>query len=221
MTHLRDLSPIDRLIRERFHPEDEILRAIQEDIDTSGKSSMNIGPEQGRALQVLMAAIGARKVLEVGTFFGYSAVWIGRGLPADGRLICLEVSKEHADKARTYLAQAGLDDRVEVREGQAAHLLPDLMPEAPFDLAFLDADRVNYPAYLPWLDRLLRPGGVLVVDNAYMHGRLARPELADDPTYGPSYRGMYGLLGQLASDEQWVSTVMPYADGLAVAVKRR
>lgn len=221
MSYLRELTPIDRLVRERFHSEDELLRAMQQDIDTSGKPSMNIGPEQGRVLQLLIAASGACKLLEVGTFFGYSAVWMGRALPAGGRLICLEISVEHADKARYYLAQAGLDDRVEVRQGPAADLLPDLMEEAPFDLVFLDADRANYPAYLPWIERLLRPGGILVVDNAYLQGRLARPELADDATYGPSYRGMQGLLTHLASDEHWLSTVMPYADGLAVAVKRR
>lgn len=220
MSHLRELSPIETRIREQFNPEDAILTRIQQDIYDDGKPAMNIGPEQGRALQVLMAAIGASKILEVGTFYGYSATWIARALPAGGRLICLEVSPQHAQKAAGFLDEAGLAELVEIRVGSGRALLPALADEAPFDLIFLDADRENYSQYLDWVERLLRPGGILAVDNAYMHGRLAEPAPQPGEPYAASYAGMTALLDRLASSPQWVSTVLPFEDGLAVAVYR-
>lgn len=219
MSQLRELSAIQSFIRELFHPEDEVLQAVQQEIADRGKPQMNIGPEQGRLLQVLLAAIGARRVLEVGTFFGYSAIWIARGLPPNGRLVCLEMLEEHAQTASRFLAEAGLDEQVEVRVGPALELLPALEAEPPFDLVFLDADKGNYQAYLSWIERLLRPGGILVVDNAYWRGRLLRDEeMEQDPSTAASYRGMHYVLDRLASDPRWTGTVMPYEDGLAVAV---
>ncbi len=219
MSHLRELSPVEAKIREQFNPEDAILTRIQQAIYDDGKPAMNIGPEQGRALQVLMAAIGASKVLEVGTFYGYSATWIARALPAGGRLVCLEVSPQHAQKAAGFLDEAGLAELVEIRVGSGRALLPALADEAPFDLIFLDADRENYPQYLDWVERLLRPGGILAVDNIYLNGRLAEPPQPGS-SYAGSYAGMTGLLERLAGDPQWISTVAPYPDGLAIAVYR-
>ncbi|MEZ4766908.1 MAG: O-methyltransferase [Caldilineales bacterium] len=220
MSHLRHLSPIEKRVREQFCPEDAVLSRIQQAIYRDDKPAMNIGPEQGKGLQLLMAAIGASRVLEVGTFYGYSAVWIARALPAGGRLICLEVSAEHADKAGGFLAEAGLSHLVDICVGPGRELLPTLDGEAPFDLIFLDADRENYAHYLDWVERLLRPGGILAVDNAYMRGRLADPAPQPGDAYAASYAGMTALLDRLASSPQWVSTVLPFEDGLAVAVYR-
>lgn len=220
MSHLSQLSPIESRIREQFYPEDAVLSRVQQAIIDDGKPTMNIGPEQGKALQVLIAAIGASKVLEVGTFYGYSAVWIARGLAAAGRLVCLEVSAEHARKAGGFLAEADLAHLVEIRVGSGAELLPSLANETPFDLIFLDADRESYPQYLDHVERLLRPGGILVVDNVYLKGRLAEPAPLADSPFAAGYAGMTALLDRLASSPQWISTVLPYEDGLAVAVYR-
>jgi caffeoyl-CoA O-methyltransferase len=213
------LSAVDRFVRETYHPEDDLLLAINAEIAARGKPPMHIGPEQGRVLQVLMAAIGARRVLEIGTFFGYSAVWIARGLPAGGRLICLEVADDHAATARRFLARAGLFDQVEVRTGPALDLLSAVAGDGPFDLIFLDADAANYSAYLDWIERLLRPGGILIVDNAYLYGGLLRDDdrQADDD---PGYRSMHEVHRRLSNSGAWTGTVMPYRDGLAVAVYR-
>ena len=181
MSQLSTLSPTELYIRELVHPEDDLLRAVQQAIRDDNKPTMSIGPEQGRALQVLMAACGAANVLEIGTFYGYSALWIARALPAGGRLTCLEVSRVHADKAAGFLQAGGVADRVEIRVGPAGKLLPGLADRQPFDLIFLDADKESYADYLPWLERWLRPGGLLVVDNVYVHGRLADPD-SDAPT---------------------------------------
>ena len=220
MSHLSKLSPIESTIRQQFYPEDAVLSRIQQAIIDDGKPTMNIGPEQGKVLQVLMTAVGASRVLEVGTFYGYSAVWIARALPADGRLVCLEVSAEHARKAGGFLAGAGLSHLVEIRVGPGGELLPNLADEASFDLIFLDADRESYSQYLDHVERLLRPGGILVVDNVYLKGRLAEPAPLADSPFAAGYAGMTGLLDRLASSPQWISTVLPYEDGLAVAVYR-
>lgn len=220
MTQLRQLSPIDTKVRELFCPEDDVLNRIQQAIINDGKRAINIGPEQGKALQLLMAAIGAVRVLEVGTFYGYSAVWIARALPAGGRLICLEVSAEHANKAGGFLAEAGVSHLVEIRVGSGRELLPALDGGELFDLVFLDADRESYAHYLDWVERLLRPGGIVAVDNAYMHGRLAGPPPQSGDPYAASFAGMRALLDRLASSPQWVSAVLPFEDGLAVAVYR-
>ncbi|MEA3335500.1 MAG: O-methyltransferase [Chloroflexota bacterium] len=216
MSHLQKLTPLQRYVRDQFHPEDELLQTIQEGIREHQKPLMNIGPEQGRMLQVLMAAIGAEHVLEIGTFFGYSAVWIGRALPPDGTLLCLEVSREHADIAQGFLDQAGLADQVEVRVGPAIGLLPEIEASAPFDMIFLDADRESYPSYLPWIEAYLRPGGLLVIDNAFAGGRLATANGGENAS--PGVKGMNTLLTAIALSDRWTGTIMPYEDGLAVAV---
>jgi predicted O-methyltransferase YrrM len=153
-------------VRELFLPHDEVLEAALRRASEAGLRSIQVPPEGGRLLGILARTVGARRILEIGTLGGYSAIHLARALPEDGRLITLELDPHHAEVARENLHAAGLADRVEVRLGPALDTLPDLAAEAPFDLAFIDADKESYPAYLDWCLRLVRPGGLIVADNA-------------------------------------------------------
>jgi predicted O-methyltransferase YrrM len=134
---------VSAYIRELFVEEDEALRWAREDSQNRGLPTINVKAEEGRFLQFLVRACGARRALEIGTLGGYSGIWIARGLAPDGWLITLEKEPEHARLAREHFAAAGLSDRVEVRVGPASELLARLTIEAPFDFVFIDADKLG------------------------------------------------------------------------------
>jgi predicted O-methyltransferase YrrM len=145
-----------------------------------------VAPAQGRTLQVLARAISARRILEIGTLAGYSAIWLARALPADGRLVTLEIDPERALVARENLARAGLSERSEVVVGPAADSLEALIRAkiAPFDMIFIDADKRNCPLYLKHSLALARTGSLIVVDNAISRGRLIDPSTGDPDANG-------------------------------------
>ena len=145
-------------------------------------AAMNIGEDEGRFLEMMVALTGARTVVEVGTFTGMSAMWLARGLPDDGRLICFELSEQYMATATEAWTEAGVVDRIEVRLGPAADSLA-LLPEEPhIDLAFVDADKVGYRTYLELLMPRLRPTGVILVDNVIWSGAVIDPEDQSDDT---------------------------------------
>jgi len=195
-----------------FAREDDLLLALREEADRSGLPPIAISPDAGRLLQLLIAAIGARRILEVGTLGGYSAIWMARALPPDGRLLTLEREPAHAAFARRFLQRAGLDDRVTVRVGAALELLPALDGEA-FDLVFLDADKAPLPTYLEWALRLLRPGGIVVADNALRGGRVLDAAATD-----PDTEGVREFNRRLAADPRLTSILVPTHDGVAIGV---
>jgi predicted O-methyltransferase YrrM len=202
---------IDQRIVALYAPEDEALRAAREAPAAHDMPSISVSPGQGRLLQVLARAVGARRILEIGALAGYSGIWLARALPADGRLISLEVSEKHADVARASLARAGVADRAEVRVGPARETLPALAAEAPFDLIFIDADKAGYPLYLDWALRLARPGGFIVADNTVREGRPlveTLPEGADEHT-----RGMWEYNRRVASEPRLLSIALPTDEG--------
>ncbi|WP_207229602.1 O-methyltransferase [Ktedonosporobacter rubrisoli] len=155
-------------VEARFAPEDSVLRDCVARMDHPGGQ---ISPSQGKLFQVLAITCGARKILEIGAMAGYSGVWLARALPADGKLISLEIDPHYAKLARATLAAAGLSERAEVRVGAALDLLPGLVSEAPFDMIFLDADKINNTRYLEWALTLSRPGALIIADNIVRHGR--------------------------------------------------
>lgn len=195
-----------------FAPEDEILIALREEADRTGLPPISISPDEGRLLQVLLRAIGARRVLEVGTLGGYSAIWMARALPGDGRLLTLEIEPAHAEFARRHLERAGVSDRVEIRVGRALDLLPALDGER-FDAVFLDADKEPLPTYFDWALRLLRPGGLLVADNALWGGRVLDDRVDDEKT-----RAVREFNRRLATDPRVTGIVVPTHDGVAIGV---
>src|SRR5687767_15267550 len=140
---------VDDYIASLFARDDDVLAALREAADREGLPPISISAVTGRLLQILLSAIGATRVLEVGTLGGYSAIWMARGLPEAGRLVTIEVDERHAEFARGYFARAGLDDRIEVRIGRALDVLPAFDGER-FDAIFLDADKEPLPTYFEW-----------------------------------------------------------------------
>jgi caffeoyl-CoA O-methyltransferase len=173
-------------------------------------SNMQIAPEQAPFLGLLVALVGARTAVEVGTFTGLSALAIARALPADGRLICCDVSTEYTDVAREFWARAGVADRIDLRIAPAARTLAALPAEPHVDFAFIDADKTGYPTYWAELVPRMRPGGVLVVDNVLRGGRVLAPRDADD-------EAIIAFNDLVAADARVDATMIPLADGLTVA----
>lgn len=200
-----------------FAPEDELLGALREEADRTGLPPTAISPDAGRFLQVLLRALNARRVLEVGTLGGYSAIWIARALPPDGTLITIEREAHHAAFAERYLERAGLATVAQVRRGRALDVLPSLDGEQ-FDLVFLDADRSPLLTYFEWALRLVRPGGIIVAHNALLGGRVAHTEVrADDD----DVRAVREFNARIATDDRVTSILMPAYDGLVVAAVNR
>ena len=158
-------------------PDDEVLEAALRDSEAAGLPQIAVSAAEGKLLHLLAQIQGASRILEIGTLGGYSTIWLARALPADGRLVSLEYSPKHAEVATRNLARAGLDKVVEVRVGPALESLAELADEepAPFDLVFIDADKVNNPHYVEWALKLTRPGSLIIVDNVVRGGRVADP----------------------------------------------
>jgi predicted O-methyltransferase YrrM len=194
-------SQVDQVLNRPLLGEDPILAAALQASHAAGLPAIAVAPNQGKMLQLMAQMVGARRILEVGTLAGYSAIWLARALPADGRLISLEIDPHHAEVARSNLAAAGLSDRAEVRVGPAIEALPKLAAEGagPFDLVFIDADKASNADYFAWALKLARPGALIVVDNVVRRG-----EIAEAGSQDPNVAGIRKLL-DLVGDEPRVS----------------
>jgi predicted O-methyltransferase YrrM len=166
---------VDDYFTSHLSPDDEALEAAVRDSEAAELPSIAVTATQGKFLQLLAQIQGARTILEIGTLGGYSTIWLARALPEDGRLISLEYSAKHAEVAARNIARAGLDRLVEVRVGPALESLPKLADEnpPPFDVVFIDADKVNNPNYVEWALRLTSAGSLIIVDNVVRDGRVA------------------------------------------------
>jgi caffeoyl-CoA O-methyltransferase len=176
-------------------------------------STMQIAPEQGAFMRLLTTALGARRAIEIGTFTGFSALCIARGLPDDGSLLCLDISEQWTAVARRFWARAGLDERIELRLGDALPSLRSLPEEPTFDLAFVDADKTGYPAYVDELHPRMTPNGVVLLDNTLRSGRVLAPTTDED-------HAVIALNASLAADPRWETALLPVADGLTMLRKR-
>ncbi len=213
-------NAVDHYIVDTFDLDDDVLRAAVEASVAAGMPQIQVSAALGRFLNLQARAIGAHRILEVGTLAGYSSIWLARALPADGRLVTLELSPKHADVARGNLARAGLDAVAEVRVGPATDSLAALVAEKaePFDMVFIDADKEGYPDYLEWSLRLSRPGTLIVADNVVRGGAIIEPDHADSRV-----QGIRRFNEMLARDHRVNATIMQTVgakgyDGIAFAV---
>lgn len=203
---------LEAYLRPLFWPEDRLLVDLARDLAERGPQ-IQVSAEEGRLLGMLVALSGARRVLEVGTLFGYSGVWMARALGPDGHLDTVELSPVHAEAAREWFSRAGLSSRVTVHQGPALEVLAGL--HGPYDLAFFDAAKAEYCDYLDHALRLVRPGGMILADNVFWNGRVLDGDAAD-----PDVRGIRDYNTRIASDPRLTSTVIPVGDGLSVSVVR-
>lgn len=210
MSESQRWEDVDDYFTTLLAPADEALEATLRDSDAAGLPHINVAPNQGKLLQLLAQVQGARRILEIGTLGGYSTIWLGRALPADGRLISLEYDAKHADVARRNLARAGLDGIAEVRTGPALESLPKLADEnpEPFDLVFIDADKVNNPHYVEWALRLTTTGSLIIVDNVVRGGRVTDADSTD-----PSIRGTRAALELIAGHPRLSGTAVQTVGG--------
>jgi caffeoyl-CoA O-methyltransferase len=197
-------------------PPDAVQRALIAETATLGPiAGMQIAPEQGAFLTLLTCVIGARYAVEVGTFTGYSALCIARGLPADGRLLCCDVSDEWTSIGRKHWAMAGVADRIDLRIAPAADTLAGLPKDETIDLGFIDADKPNYSVYYEEILARLRPNGVIAVDNVLWSGRVLDPTADDENT-----KAIKAFNAMVAADDRVDTVMLPLADGLTLCRKR-
>jgi predicted O-methyltransferase YrrM len=175
-------SAVDAFIERTLAPPDAALRGALEAAEAAGLPAIQVSPPQGRLLAMLVRLLGARRVLEFGTLGGYSSILMARALAPGGRLITLEANPDYAEVARGSIERAGLAEVVELRVGPALESLPGLEGEGPFDLVFIDADKVNTPDYFAWALEHTRPGGLIVADNVVRDGSLAEADSEDEAT---------------------------------------
>ena len=195
-----------------------VLRRLREETATRPNAAMQIGPEQGAFMGWLVGLVGARRAVEVGTFTGYSALAIARAMPADGRLVCCDVSEEYAATARRHWDEAGVGARIELRLGPAADTLAALLAEGgpgAYDFAFVDADKPSYDAYYERCLELLRPGGLLALDNVLWGGAVADPADTREST-----QALRALNDKVFRDGRVDACLVPIGDGLTLARKR-
>jgi caffeoyl-CoA O-methyltransferase len=211
------LSPeLYRYLVEHGAREDELLRRLAaETAELGGISIMQIATEQGAFMNLMVRAIGARRALELGTFTGYSAICIARALPDDGVLVTCDVNDEWAGIARRYFEQAGLAERIDLRLGPALETLRAMPAREQFDFAFIDADKAGYPDYYEETLRLLRPGGLAMLDNMLRGGRVVDPDPADEGD-----RAVMGLNQRILADERVEMAMLGVSDGVTLVLKR-
>jgi caffeoyl-CoA O-methyltransferase len=211
---------VDNYISGLFAKEDEALQATRTSIADAGFEDMSISANQGSFLQLLARLIRAQRILEIGTFAGYSTIWLARSLAKTGRLITLEFDPAHAAMARKSIARADLSGVVDLRVGRGLDLLPVLEkePAGPFDMIFVDADKPPYAEYFEWALKLSRPGTLLVFDNVIREGKVLDEDTADEKV-----AGVQRLNQIMSADSRVFSTIITsigakYYDGMAIAV---
>jgi predicted O-methyltransferase YrrM len=186
-------TSVDQYVSDSVVREDAALSAAAQATLDAGLPNISVTPAQGKLLFILARVQRASRVLEIGTLAAYSTIWLARAVGPDGRVITLESDARHADVARGNLARAGLDAVVDVRVGKALETLPGVLPDGPFDLIFIDADKPSVPEYFQWALRLSKPGSLIIVDNVVREGALIDKETTDASAVG--VRRLHDMLG--------------------------
>lgn len=205
---------VSQYISSLYAVEDSALQTAREDSPKRGLPAISIKPEEGRFLQMLVRACGARKAVEIGTLGGYSGTWIARGLLPGGKLYTLDKEIKHAEVAREHFAAAGLADTVEILIGDAHRSLLEIKNLGPFDFIFIDAEKPGYPAYFDWALENTRPGAIIAAHNAFRKGSVVG--IGEDDDHSDLMRRFNQ---QVADEDRLISTIYPAGDGTLISVK--
>ena len=198
--------------------EPDVARRLRDETQKLPQAQMQIGPDQGQFMQLLVQLIRAKKTIEVGVFTGYSSLWVANGLPDDGRTVACDVSEEYTAVARRYWKEAGVDHKIDLQLRPALETLDELLSNnqgGSFDFAFIDADKTNYQNYYERILKLLRAGGLIAVDNTIWSGRVADPKETDPDTVA-----IRKFNDQLHFDERIALSMLTVGDGLTLAMKK-
>ncbi|WP_432798702.1 O-methyltransferase [Poriferisphaera sp. WC338] len=217
--HLLASDELYQYIRVENTVEDELLRELREQTEQMAERAMQISPDQGALMHVFVKVMGAQNAIEVGTFTGYSSICIARALPADGRLVCCDVSEAWTGVAKQYWKKAGVDGRIELHLRSAVETLDELIEqgeEGAFDFAFIDADKVSYDAYYERCLKLLRPGGVIMLDNCLRDGKVIET-VADDDV---DTKAIVAMNKKVHEDDRVEAVLLSVADGLYLVRKK-
>ncbi|MGK7377678.1 O-methyltransferase [Planococcus sp. 1R117A] len=211
-------NDVDDYFAEKLHNTDPVMEAVHQNNFDAGLPGIDVSPNQGKFLKLMVKLANAKNVLEIGTLGGYSSIWMGRALPDDGRLVTLEYKNAHAIVARENIENAGLSGKIEVIEGAAIDTLPMLKSKGwtHFDLIFIDADKPSYPHYFKWALEYSRPGTVIIADNVVRGGRVLDPE-------DPNGKAMRDFMDLMSDDTLIDGTVMQTVgskgyDGFAIGI---
>lgn len=204
-----------RYIGNLYAPEDSALTAIRTHFEQAGMA-IQIGPEEGRLLQLLIKMNAVKTIVEIGTLGGYSTLWMARALPEDGRIITLDRNPDHAAFAKQSLAH---DKRVTVLQGMADELLPTLEQNAPYDMLFIDADKISYPSYLDWAEKNIKENGLIVADNTLLFNQVYK-KLPEGDVAPTTHANMREFNQRLANTSKYDAVMLPTGEGLSIAIKK-
>ncbi|HLH42975.1 MAG TPA: class I SAM-dependent methyltransferase [Bryobacteraceae bacterium] len=210
--------PILDYLRNNSIREPELLRRLREETASHPRANMQIPPEHGQFMALLVELLGAKRTIEIGVFTGYSSLWVALALPPEGRIVACDVSSEYTSVARRYWKESGVDRKIDLRLQPALQTLRELLDggwQGQFDFAFIDADKPNYESYYEHCLELLRPGGVVMADNVLWSGRVA-----DDANQEPDTIALRAFNKKLLADQRVSLSMLPLGDGVTLARKR-
>ncbi len=212
-----DATPSLEYIRSLYAAQDGLLEDIVRELE-SRNFAIQVGPEEGRILQLLVKLSGAKTIVEIGTLAGYSAIWMARALAEDGRIYALNKDPEHVKMAQGFFDRCECGDKITQIAGDAHKTLPELSAKAPFDMVFIDADKISYPSYLDWAEKNIKKGGLIIADNTLLAGKTAQPSPPEGiaPT---TWKNIRSFNERLADKNRYDGIIIPTNEGLSVAIK--
>jgi predicted O-methyltransferase YrrM len=214
----RYLTPSIDYIRKLYAAQDSLLTSIDESL-LRLNIPMHIGAEEGKLLQMLITLHNAKTIVEIGTLAGYSTLWMARALPAGGHIYTINKDPAHITMAKHFFDQSEVRDSITMLEGDAHAMLPQLSSEAPFDLLFIDADKISYNDYLDWAEKNIRKGGLIIADNTLLHGTMGL-DLPPQNISSTTWNNMRRFNERLADPEKYFTAMIATQEGLTVALKR-